>query len=381
MTPAPETTKFSYRDPLDSSGLGGRFLMARALEYLFIAGGAIALLTLAVPSNDDASVAQVLAMAGLAFAIAALLHTVGDRLPRWGYHAVLATGTVLIEWAIFASDNATSLFAMFFLWIAIYAFYFFSTLEASLQVAFITLTYAGGLVAIDNPGDEPFLSWLTTTVAVVVAGGMIGVLKNRLNAMVRRLAEANQADTITGLANEAGFAETLDIELERARRSGTRVTVMVGRVDPNTRTDRHPGRLLELVGSIVGQEKRRVDGAGRLGNEEFALVLPYTDAHGATVMAERLRASLRSAFQEKELDLTMSFGISSFPRNGTTPEVLLQTAREAGESAVELGGDRVVVHQAERPSLVQHIEAIPVGVDEPPPIPTGAREPRASSKQ
>lgn len=378
MTPAPETTRFSYRDPLDSSGLGGRYLMARALEYLFIAGGAIALLTLAVPNNDDASVAQVLAMAGLAFAIAALLHTVGDRLPLWGYHACLATGTVLIEWAIFASDNPTSLFAMFFLWIAIYAFYFFPTLEASLQVAFITLTYAGGLAIIDDPGDEPFLAWMTTTVAVVVAGAMIGVLKHRLDATMQRLAAANQADTITGLANEAGFAETLDVELERARRSGTRVTVVVGRMDPNTLNDRHPERLLELVGGIVGHEKRRVDAAARLGSQEFALVLPYTDAHGATVMAERLRSSLREAFQAKELDLTMSFGISSFPRNGTTPEVLLQTAREAGQSAVELGGDRVVVHQAERPSLVQHIEAIPVAADEPPPIPTGAREPRRS---
>jgi diguanylate cyclase (GGDEF)-like protein len=351
--------------------------MSRALMYLFVAGGGIALLTLAVPDKVHASTTQVLAMAGLAFAVALLLLAAGERLPLWGYHACLATGTVLIEWAIFASDNPTSLFAMFFLWIAVYAFYFFNTLEAALQVAFIVLTYAFGLTLIDNPGQDPFLSWLTTTVGVVVVGGMIGALKHRLDAVMSRLADANQADTVTGLQNETGFDETLDVELERARRSGTRVTVMIGSVDPQPNPAKNPEKVLELVGGIIGHEKRRVDAGARLGVDEFALVLPYTDAHGATVMAERLRTVIREAFTENEFDLTISFGISSFPRNGNTCEVLLQTAREALDSARELGSDRVVVHQIERPSLVQHIESIAVPVDDPPPIPAGARVPRA----
>ena len=377
MAPALPETKPAQHRALERSGLGGQHLMARALMYLFVAGAAIALLTLAIPNSEDVGTGQVLITSLLSLAIAGTLWRWGEHLALWPYHGFLACGTVMIQWAIYASGGTTSLFAMFYLWIAVYAFYFFPPFQASLQVALIAGAYAVGLVALDESGEQPFLSWLTTTVAVVVAGAMIGVLKHRLDAVMRRLAEAGRADTLTGLSNEQGFNETLELELERARRSGTRVTVMIGALHELSGShEASSERVLELVGTIVAGEKRRVDGAARLDSSEFALVLPYTDAHGATIMAERLRSALTEALGAHNLRLSVSFGISSFPRNGTTSEVLLQTAREALDSARELGGDRVVIHQTERPSLVQHIEAIPMSADEPPPIPTGAREPR-----
>jgi diguanylate cyclase (GGDEF)-like protein len=109
---------------------------------------------------------------------------------------------------------------------------------------------------------------------------------------------------------------------------------------------------LQLVASDCLKWKRRIDQAARIGGEEFALLLPETEAEGAFLLCERVRNRVREAFAEDEFPgpeigrmdspLTVSLGVASFPLDGTSATELLGAADEALYAAKRGGRDRTV---------------------------------------
>jgi len=85
---------------------------------------------------------------------------------------------------------------------------------------------------------------------------------------------------------------------------------------------------------------RGSDTVARLGGEEFALVLPYTERPGAQAMAERVRRIIRAGFSEDGMDLTISFGVAVYPDDGDTQDLLMRAADSALYAAKALGRDR-----------------------------------------
>ena len=85
-----------------------------------------------------------------------------------------------------------------------------------------------------------------------------------------------------------------------------------------------------------------------MGGEEFALLAPDTDEHGAYILAERARAAIEETFEAPErAPLTASFGVVSFPVHGQTGAALLQAADQALYAAKRLGRNRSVISSAE----------------------------------
>jgi diguanylate cyclase (GGDEF)-like protein len=104
-------------------------------------------------------------------------------------------------------------------------------------------------------------------------------------------------------------------------------------------------RALKTIAGVVQGSKRRIDVAARVGGEEFALLAPDTDEHGAYVLADRLRREVREAFGKT--GLTVSLGIASYPKHGGTAEELLSGADRAIFAAKSLGRDRTVIYNRE----------------------------------
>jgi diguanylate cyclase (GGDEF)-like protein/putative nucleotidyltransferase with HDIG domain len=181
---------------------------------------------------------------------------------------------------------------------------------------------------------------------------LITALRRRMEDTVRGLANAARTDVLTGLLNRRGFEEAFELELERARRGGHTLSVLVGDLDNfkliNDRFGHYHGDLaLARASTILARRKRRIDTVARLGGEEFALIVPDADDHAAYMLAERLRTSLREAFATEPLPLTISFGVASFPAHGESYEALVGGADDALYAAKELGRDRTVIYSRE----------------------------------
>jgi diguanylate cyclase (GGDEF)-like protein/putative nucleotidyltransferase with HDIG domain len=190
---------------------------------------------------------------------------------------------------------------------------------------------------------------------LVLAVGTLGLLvlvfhqRRQISALAARVAEASRFDPLTGLLNRRAFEEMLHFEIDRSRRTGRPLAVIVGEVDgmPRLNAERGHGAgdvALTQVGQHMAKWKRRIDSAGRIGGEKFAVLLPETDEHGAFLVAERLRRATRRSFGQDDLPLTISFGVASYPEHGEEFGVLMGAAARAVDVAVELGRDRSVVY-------------------------------------
>jgi diguanylate cyclase (GGDEF)-like protein len=195
------------------------------------------------------------------------------------------------------------------------------------------------------------------------AAGALGALCVLAYDHLRRreialLTDSARRDPLTGLLNRRGFEEVFDAELERARRSGSSLSVAVGDLDRFKRVNDalgHPAGDAALVRSarILTSGKRRFDSAARIGGDEFALLAADSDDHGAYMLAERVRGTLDDEFEDDRQPLTISFGVATFPLHGQSADALLRAADQALYAAKTLGRDRTVISSAEVPGILE----------------------------
>jgi diguanylate cyclase (GGDEF)-like protein/putative nucleotidyltransferase with HDIG domain len=326
----------------------GPSLTARILATLFAAGATLALLTAALPHSARANVTAVLVIAAVAYAVAALLHWRADWLDPRILPPALALGTTLITGVAYFSAQNPSPLIFLYLWVFLYSAYFFTTKTMALQIVYVAVAY-GALLMTRAPAERAAGWWLVGMGTLAVAALVIRVMRARVELLIARLFEATRTDALTRLANRHGFRELLDLELARARRRDGRLTVVVGDLDHfkevNDRSGHQVGDIaLQRVARLLERGKRDVDALARVGGEEFALVLPDTDAHGAFVICERLRSELSEEFLGDAVPITISFGVASYPREGETAAALLRATDEALKAAKWNGRDRTMLH-------------------------------------
>ena len=332
-------------------------LMAKALAGLFAAGATLALLTVALPHSPRASVLGLLIIVGDAYLVAALLIWRTHLLPKRILPVTLAWGSTLITGVAYFSANNPSPLIFFYLWVILYSSYFFSTRETAVQIAYLGLAYGALLFARKPPSGIPEW-WLVGMGTLVVAAILVRSMRARGEMLISRLYDAARTDPLTKLSNRHGFREQLDLEIERARRGETQMTLVVGDLDNfkevNDRSGRHVGdAALQRLARLFETDKRQIDGLARVGGEEFALILPDTDGHEAFLIAERLRCELAEEFAADAVPITISFGVASYPEHGETAGSLLRASDEALYTAKLSGRNRTVLHSPAMRDVLQ----------------------------
>ncbi len=173
------------------------------------------------------------------------------------------------------------------------------------------------------------------------------------NAMQNQLAMLARTDELTGLANRRAVMESLRWQMAYSLRAGVPLTVLSLDLDHfkaiNDTWGHGAGdRVLSGFSELLSSVTREVDLCGRLGGEEFIVVLPDTDASGGCVVGDRLRRRLAETpmpvSESESINVTVSAGLTSL-RPGVTLELILQRVDHALYQAKQNGRDRLCIAQ------------------------------------
>lgn len=164
-----------------------------------------------------------------------------------------------------------------------------------------------------------------------------------------KLSRLYSTDPLTGLYNRIHFFTLATGELERARRYGHPLSLIITDIDGLKIINKTYGSaggdsVLKTLTEIVRTSVRNVDIPARLGGGEIALLLPNTDAEKARVTAERLRESVENTIipvNDVSVSFTISAGIARSRQNTFHMDTLLKDADTALFLAKEKGGNCV----------------------------------------
>jgi diguanylate cyclase (GGDEF)-like protein/PAS domain S-box-containing protein len=170
--------------------------------------------------------------------------------------------------------------------------------------------------------------------------------------MEQRLHQLATTDGLTGLHNRRHFIERGKEEILRAARYETALCLLSIDVDHFKAINDSQGhamgdRVLQQLGASLSKILRKVDIVGRLGGEEFSVLLPNTSLDEGAIIAERTRQTIeRLLFKidDGELHITVSIGVASFHPNAPDLDDLLKNADIALYQAKERGRNRIVAY-------------------------------------
>lgn len=174
----------------------------------------------------------------------------------------------------------------------------------------------------------------------------IGLLQSQLREQAIR-------DALTNLFNRRYLEETLERELARATREIYPLCIVMMDIDHfknvNDTYGHEAGDLvLKTLAELVTGQSRQGDFVCRFGGEEFVLVMPNISVDVARERVNSLHKSISSLyipFGRFNINITVSMGISSYPRHGETKEELMRAADRALYSAKNMGRNRVAVYR------------------------------------
>jgi len=199
-----------------------RAAMARGLAFLFGAGGLLVLLTLVLPRGDTTRVVWVAAPAVAALIVSGGLLVLRRQLGPLALSLILAAGTVLITVCVIAGGDSASAYPLMYVWVSLYAFYFYSRRLAAAHVAWCALGY-GIALTVEGSIVTPQVHWAMGVGTIVVAGVLIGTLTTAIRDQAQDLATVSQM--AAGLSQTGEHAQATCEGLRRS--TGADVVVVL----------------------------------------------------------------------------------------------------------------------------------------------------------
>ncbi len=207
-----------------------------------------------------------------------------------------------------------------------------------------------------QPAVAPDFSFVALTLGIALLSTITGhgfyVLLIRNFHQRRELARLAYTDSLTGILSRARLLELAEAELGRSRRYARPLSFLILDVDDFKGINDAYGHsagdeaLISIARALQGSV-RACDVLGRLGGEEFGIVLPETDQAAARDLAERLRASVESSTLQGEIPTstrcTVTVGVTQLKAGGEGLRELLNRADTALYDGKRGGRNRVVI--------------------------------------
>ena len=237
--------------------------------------------------------------------------------------------------------------------------------DAKLVTASVSLVMLPATIRLVTIGTTPLdlmaLGGIIYTLAAYRATSVMSSSLRRSQELSYELAIANaraqelaRTDELTGMNNRRAFLELAEHSLQQASRYDRPASMILLDVDRFKGINDAHGHLagddvLRALADVVRGTIRASDIAGRVGGEEFAILLPETGEEDAAVMAERLRAGFAArpvATARGVVRFTASFGVAERDPRQSTVDALVARADGALYQAKGAGRDRVVLSRA-----------------------------------
>lgn len=225
------------------------------------------------------------------------------------------------------------------------------TRDRQVGVVYVDSRQARGLF---NQDDLQILTALAGYIANAIETAHAMQLELQRKALERDLERAFEqatTDALTGLKNRRFLEERMAEELERSRRTGRPLSLLILDVDRfksvnDTYGHQTGDRVLHAVAQAIASTVRTIDLAVRYGGEEFCVLAPDTDGNGGLILADRIREAVEAMVIPLEgggeLRVTASLGVSEYKTHGTDAKSLFAAADRALYTAKETGRNRVV---------------------------------------
>jgi two-component system cell cycle response regulator len=240
------------------------------------------------------------------------------------------------------------------------------TRERASWMPYVALIVLFGLLAFAER-RQPLVPGGILVIGAILATGLVAarqflaqrelvIVHAQLSRAHGALAALATTDPLTGLANHRAMVDSLDRELERARRYRRDCALLFVDLDHFKALNDSLGhgagdRVLGEVGELLTRELRAIDVVGRWGGEEFVVLLPELERDAALGVAERLRVAIADYLFAGAggAHLTCSIGVAGFPADGITRDELLHRADRAMYAAKSLGRNQALA--ADHPAI------------------------------
>jgi diguanylate cyclase (GGDEF)-like protein len=205
---------------------------------------------------------------------------------------------------------------------------------------------------------------LTASAAFMTLLLAAAVVAAVLSDQIRDLKSRSESDPLTGLPMRRGFEEKVESVLAESEENGTAVSLIIADIDHFKQVNDIWGhqtgdRVIATFGELISDTIRATDLAGRIGGEEFCVVVSDCNAEQAQGLAERLRVAFAGLLHDginSDVRLTASFGVTAVRRNEgyvrafSRADVALYAAKEAGRDRVVTERDIARFRHATKPA-------------------------------
>lgn len=220
-------------------------------------------------------------------------------------------------------------------------------LTAPFMFAGLLLYFADNHLDLDTRGLIDIGNAALCGVLILVFVHIYDGLRMQAHEELERLA---QTDSLTGVASRGSFQHALQRSIQEAERSNGHLVLALLDVDHfkqvNDQWGHEAGDMaLQHICQILQQRLRVTDFLGRLGGEEFGLLLSHTDNTGADPLVDKLRKQIAEQpleYDGEQITLSATFGLAAWPRDGRSAAELYRAADRRLYSGKQRGRNQLV---------------------------------------
>jgi len=307
---------------------------ARSTAALFGAASLVTIAGLLLPHAEQVDDRGLVAVAALAGIVAVALAWWRERVPARLYPGIAVIGTVTVSLGLFFNGERhggpVGSDEMFYLWVALWAAYYFTRRALAVQVVIILASY-GGTLALIHPGAAGTSRFISVSGLVIGAAVVVRMLSERNERLVAKLRLAALTDPLTGLSNRRALEGAFAQEAARQSRSGRPFSLLLMDLDRFKQLNDERGhkagdRALAEIAALLRLHARPVDTAARIGGDEFALLLSHTGEAEAAQVRARLERAVHQHALVAEWPSGASIGVASSDEDGVSMDALMRHA-------------------------------------------------------